>query len=55
MIVRPRRGSGRRWQVTGPGRNGWRLVPLGPDVGSFGGVKPKTVTEARLLEGWVRA
>lgn len=56
LIVRPRRGAGRRWQIGGPSSaTAWRLFPLGPDVGSFGGVKPITVPTVRLLESWVLA
>lgn len=56
LIVRPRRGAGRRWQVGGPASDtSWRLFPLGPDIGSWSGVKPITVSTERLLSSWVLA
>jgi hypothetical protein len=60
MIVKAKRGRGRSWQVVAPAAPtqagpAWRLVPLGPDVGSFGGVKPISRAESELLEAWERA
>jgi hypothetical protein len=55
MVVQARRGRGRQWRVAGIGRAGrWNLMPIGGDVGRFGGVKPISRTEDELREGWVR-
>lgn len=57
LIVKAKRGRGRRWQIIGPGTRpgAWRLFPLGPDVGGFGGVKPIEATSEQLADAWVIA
>ena len=59
MVLVAKRGRGRRWQVIGPALSShppaWRLWPLGPDVGGYGGVKAISRDEADLLADWALA